>query len=92
MKKLIALIVLALAVSVNAAYACTAWLKGEALVTVKSQYGLPRTVRMCYYDHLGEPIVLTLPSYSACRVSTAVRHHNEDRDGDGLMDDEEGNE
>ena len=93
MRRVLAVLATLVLVGASVAWSCSAWLTGEAVVTVRrNSHSLPRTVRLCYYDHLGEPIILTLPTYSACPVSTNVRHHNEDRDGDGRMDDEEGDE
>jgi len=48
-----------------------------------------RVIRLCYYDHLGDPLVITVPSHSFCRTTLNVAHPGEDRDGDGKDDDEE---
>ncbi len=71
------------------ALACTGYLTGESLVHT-NRNGYVRTQRLCYYDHLGDLYVITVPAESFCRTTINVPHHNEDRDGDGTNDDEEG--
>ena len=67
------------------ALACTGFLVREQ--TVKSKRG--GYVRLCYYDHLGDPFIITVPEHRFCAVSINVPHDNEDRDGNGVEDDEE---
>jgi hypothetical protein len=73
---------------VDRALACTGYLIGEQVVTVNKN-GYVRTYRLCYYDHLGEPFMTTVPSHSFCRTTINVPHPGEDRDGDGEDDGEE---
>jgi hypothetical protein len=79
------LFLVACGLAATAAHACTGFLVREQLV--KSKRG--GYTRLCYYDHLGDVFVTTVPDYSFCKVSIDVRHDNEDRDGDGVEDDEE---
>ena len=74
------------ALAATAAYACTGFLVREQVV--KSKRG--GYTKLCYYDHLGDMFVITVPDHGSCKVSINVRHDNEDRDGDGVEDDEEG--
>jgi hypothetical protein len=74
------------ALAPTAAHACTGFLVKEELV--KSKRG--GHTRLCTYDHLGDVFVTTVPSHAFCKVTIDVRHDNEDRDGDGVEDDEEG--
>ena len=67
------------------ASACTGFLVNE--VRVKSKRG--GYSKLCYYDHLGDMFVITVPDHSFCKVSIKVAHDNEDRDGNGKEDDEE---
>lgn len=87
MRRLLLTVVAVLA-SVEVALACTAFLTGERVVTINKN-GYSRTVRLCYYDHLGEPLVYSVPSHSFCRTTINVPHPGEDRDGDGKDDGEE---
>ena len=73
------------ALAATAAHACTGFLVGEQVV--KSKRG--GSTRLCYYDHLGDTFVITVPGHGFCKVSINVPHDNEDRDGDGVEDDEE---
>ena len=73
------------ALAATMAQACTGFLVGEQVV--KSKRG--GYTRLCHYDHLGDTFVITVPGHGACKVSIDVRHDNEDRDGDGVEDDEE---
>jgi hypothetical protein len=72
------------ALAATAAHACTGFLVREQVV--KSKRG--GYTKLCHYDHLGDAFVITVPDYSFCKVSVSVRHDNEDRDGDGVEDDE----
>ncbi len=80
-----ALIVVAVLLLARAALACTGYLTGERVVTVKRN-GYERQLRMCYYDHLGDPLVISVPATSFCRNMISVAHPGEDRDGDGKDD------
>ena len=86
LSRLILLLLLSCALAATTAYACTGFLVKEELV--RSKRG--GHTRLCYYDHLGDVFVSTVPSYAFCKVTIDVRHDNEDRDGDGVEDDEEG--
>lgn len=77
-----AVVMLALA---QMAWACTGFLTGEQ--TVKTKSG--RYVRLCYYDHLGDPLVVAVPTHAFCKGTISVPHPNEDRDGDGKEDQED---
>jgi hypothetical protein len=71
------------------ALACTGYLTHQAVIET-TRNGYTRRVRMCFYDHLGEPHIVTVPSHAFCAATINVAHDNEDRDGDGVEDDEEG--
>lgn len=71
------------------ALACTAFLTHDAVVERKGTGGYSRRIRMCFYDHMGDPFITSVPVHSFCAVTINVRHDNEDRDGDGVEDDEE---
>ena len=77
------------ALAAKEALACTGFLTGETVLTIKGKGGYVRRLRVCYYDHLGEPLTLSVPATSFCRTSINVPHDNEDRDGDGNEDNEE---
>lgn len=64
------------------ALACTGYLTGEQVVRLKSG----RDVRVCSYDHLGEPLSITISTVRFCPTMINVKHQNEDRDGDGEED------
>jgi hypothetical protein len=85
MKKLLMAVVLLLACA-QVALACTGFLTSEGKVKTKSG----RYVKLCYYDHLGDPYITTMEDYRLCPATINIKHHNEDRDGDGENDDEEG--
>jgi hypothetical protein len=82
------LVVVALLASVEMALACTAYLTGEQVVTVKRN-GYVRNLRLCYYDHLGDPLMVTTTADRFCQTTLSVPHPGEDRDGDGKDDGEE---
>lgn len=82
------LIPLILCLTAEALLACTGYLTGEQVVRTERN-GYVRTLRLCYYDHLGEPMVISISAERFCPATINVPHHNEDRDGDGRNDDEE---
>ncbi len=83
------LLATALLLCASVLLACTGYLTGEQVVRIEKD-GYVRTLRLCYYDHLGEPQVITVSAERFCPATITVPHHNEDRDGDGRNDDEEG--
>lgn len=91
MRKLVLIVgLLALAaLAAKTALACTGYLTGESVMVIRGKGGYERKIRVCYYDHLGEPLSLSVPATSFCRASINVAHPGEDRDGDGKDDGEE---
>lgn len=75
MKRLV--IALALLAGAKTALACTAYLTSEKVVEIKREGGYVRKLRFCYYDHLGDPMMLTVPANSFCSLTINVRHDNE---------------
>lgn len=90
MRKILVLVavLLGLLLAASAAFACTGYLVGEVPLPAKSG----RRNKLCIYDHMGDTYAITAQANALCKVSINVRHDNEDRDGDGVEDDEEGDE
>ncbi len=64
MKKMIVLLI-ALSIPFSAAYACTAFFKYETQGTMQ---------KICYYDHLGDTVAITVSSVKLCPLNIQVQH------------------
>ena len=65
---LILLLLLSCALAATTAYACTGFLVKEELV--RSKRG--GHTRLCYYDHLGDLFVVTVPDHRRSSIQTAM--------------------